>query len=108
LHAELSGPELRRAGLRALEEVVSRLGVQAGHVIFGHTHRAGPLPANDAAEWRTAVGAQLVNSGCWVEEPAFLGPDPSQSPYRPGFCVVLEDDDPPRLINVLDPSPAPA
>jgi hypothetical protein len=108
LHAELSGPELRRAGLRALEEVVSRLGVQAGHVIFGHTHRAGPLPANDAAEWRTAVGAQLVNSGCWVEEPAFLGPDPSQSPYRPGFCVVLEDDDPPRLINLLDRSPAPA
>ena len=108
LRAQLSGPELRRAGLRALEEVASRLGVQAGHVIFGHTHRAGPLPADDAAEWRTAAGAQLVNSGCWVEEPAFLGPDPSQSPYRAGFCVVLEDDEPPRLINLLDRRPAQA
>ena len=109
LRAELSGPELRRAGLRALEEVVSRLGIRAAHVIFGHTHRAGPLPANDAAEWRTAAGAQLVNTGSWVQEPAFLGPDPSQSPYRPGFCVIVEDDAPPRLVNLLDRSrPDPA
>jgi hypothetical protein len=105
LRAEVTGAELRRAGLRALEEVVSRLGVQADYVIFGHTHRAGPLPADDAAEWRTAAGAQLFNSGSWVQEPAFAGPDPSQSPYRPGFCVVLEDDEPPRLVNLLDRPP---
>jgi hypothetical protein len=107
LHAEVSGPALRRAGLRALDEVVWRLGVQAAHVIFGHTHRAGPLPVNDPAEWRSSGGAQLINAGCWVDEPAFAGPDPARSPYRPGFCVVLEDDGPPRLVNLLDrPDPA--
>lgn len=103
LRAEISGPELRRSGLRALEEVVSRLGVGARHVIFGHTHRAGPLPANDPAEWTTAAGAQLLNTGSWVREPAFLGPDPDQSPYRPGFGVVVEDEGPPRLVNLLAP-----
>ena len=102
LRPQLSGAELRNAGLRALEQVVSRLGVDARHVIFGHTHRAGPLPGNDPAEWRTAGGMQLINSGCWVHEPAFLGPDPARSPYRPGFAVELVDDEPPRLINVLD------
>jgi hypothetical protein len=45
---------------------------------------------------------QLINSGCWVHEPAFLGPDPARSPYRPGFAVELVDDEPPRLINVLN------
>ena len=105
LRAELSGPALRRSGLRGMERgLLARLGVTAGHVIFGHTHRAGPLPGNDAAEWTTARGARLINSGCWVHEPAFLGPDASQSPYRTGFCVVLDDDGPPRLINLLDPA----
>ena len=40
---EISGPALRVAGLRAIGEVVERLGVEAEHVIFGHTHRTGPL-----------------------------------------------------------------
>ena len=39
---DISGAELRRAGLRAMAEVVSSLGIEAEHVIFGHTHRAGP------------------------------------------------------------------
>jgi hypothetical protein len=104
LRAEVTGPELRRAGLRALEEVVSRLGIQADHVIFGHTHRAGPLPADDPAEWRTPQGGRLINSGCWVYEPAFLGKDPGSSPYRAGFAVAIDGDEPPRLINLLDPA----
>ena len=32
-----------------------------------------------------------------------MGPDASQSPYRTGFCVVVDDDGPPRLVNLLDP-----
>ena len=36
----------------AMAEAVARLGIDADHVIFGHTHRAGPLPDDDAAEWR--------------------------------------------------------
>jgi hypothetical protein len=79
--------------------------VSTGYVIFGHTHRAGPLPGDDPAEWRTGRGGQLINSGCWVHEPAFVGADASQSPYRTGFAVVIDDDGPPRLLNLLDPDP---
>ncbi|MCW3010881.1 MAG: hypothetical protein JWO90_1285, partial [Solirubrobacterales bacterium] len=44
---QLSGPHLRSAGLQAMGEVVRLLGVEAEHVVFGHTHRAGPLPGDD-------------------------------------------------------------
>jgi Calcineurin-like phosphoesterase len=105
LRPEVSGPALRRSGLRGMGEVCARLGMRAGHVIFGHTHRAGPLTGDDGAEWMTRSGTRLTNSGCWVHEPAFMGPDPAQSPYRTGFCVVVDDDGPPRLLNLLDPDP---
>jgi hypothetical protein len=102
LHADVSGPELRRAALYGFGEVLARLGVDAGHVIFGHTHRAGPLPSDDAAEWLAPTGSEMVNSGSWVNEPGFIGPDPSKSPYRPGFCVLVREDGPPELRNLLD------
>ena len=102
LRAELSSPALRRAGLRAMEAVAAQLGVAAPHVIFGHTHRAGPLPDDDRLEWGTAGGAQLMNTGCWVQEPSFTGSDPSRSPYRVGFAVWVDESGPPRLVNLLD------
>jgi hypothetical protein len=102
LRPELSGAELRRAGLRAFAEVLERLDVDAPQVIFGHTHRAGPLPTDDPAEWRTPAGTQIINSGSWVDQPDFLGPDPGSSPYRAGFAVCVEDSGPPALINLLD------
>jgi hypothetical protein len=102
LRADVSGPELRRAALRAFADVVVRLEVPAPYVIFGHTHRAGPLPHDDASEWITPTGAALVNSGSWVHDPSFVGPDPSGSPYRPGFCVLVEDNGPPEVRNLLD------
>ena len=102
LRADLSGAELRRAALRAQGEVVGRLQIQADHLIFGHTHRAGPLAGDDASEWRVRAGARLINSGCWVHEPAFLGLDPRTSPYRPGFAVSLSADGPPELTALLD------
>lgn len=102
LRPELTGEELRRAGLRAMSEVVARLNVRADHVLFGHTHRAGPLPGDDQLEWCTVAGTRLINTGCWVREEAFLRPDPSRSPYRPGFAVTIDDDRPPRLVNLLD------
>ena len=103
LRAELSGAALRQAGLRGLEEAAARLGVVAEHVVFGHTHRAGPMPGDDSGEWQTGSGARLINSGCWVEEPSFLGPAPGESPYRVGFCVWVGDQGPPELVNLLDP-----
>jgi hypothetical protein len=102
LKADLSTPGLRSAGLRAADESLLSLGVVARHVIFGHTHRAGPLPGDDRGEWRTLGGAHLVNSGCWVHEPGFLGPEPDRSPYRAGFCVALDGHGPPVLTNLLD------
>jgi hypothetical protein len=104
LRPEVSGTALRHSGLQAMGEVATRIGVRADHVIFGHTHRAGPLGADDAAEWTTGRGIRLINSGSWVYEPAFLGDDPGASPYRVGFAVAVDDDEPPRLINLVDPA----
>ena len=102
LKADISGPELRRAGLLALATTLRRLGVRAPHVVFGHTHRAGRLPGDDGGEWRTPEGSTLTNTGCWVYERVYLGRDPSDSPYRPGFCAVVDDDGSPELSNLLD------
>ena len=101
LSAEVSGAELRRAGLRAMERVAEGLGVDAEHVLFGHTHRPGPLPGDDLAEWRTTGGSRLWNSGSWLYEDAFLGADPRSSPYWPGTVMRLDDDGDPRLENAL-------
>ncbi len=95
--AELSGEELRRAGLAAMAEVAARLGVDGGHVIFGHTHRAGPLPADDAAEWALPGGGRLTNSGSWSYEDVFVDGDGPANPYWPGRVVWVDDDGPPRL-----------
>ena len=104
LQREISGAALRRSALGAMGEVAQRLGAVAPYVIFGHTHRAGPLPSDDVSEWVTRGGARLINSGSWVYEPAFLGTDPAVSPYRTGFAVAIDGDEPPRLINLLDQS----
>jgi hypothetical protein len=101
LRPRLSGVELRRAGLQAMADAVGRLGIDAEHVIFGHTHRAGPFPGDDLAEWRTGRGARLLNTGSWVYEQLFVTPTPGQSPYWPGCAVELDDEGPPRLVRLL-------
>jgi hypothetical protein len=93
--SEISGPELRRAALRAMQQVIRALGIGAEHVIFGHTHRAGPLPFDD--EWPPG----LVNSGSWVYEPAFLRTGPDDSPHWPGTVVLVRDEGPPELHRTL-------
>lgn len=93
--ADLSGSSLRRAGLEAMGEVVRRLGVDAEHVIFGHTHRAGPLPRD--GDW----DPRLVNTGSWVYEPSLVSGGP-ESPYWPGTVVRVPDrEGPPEVRNVL-------
>ena len=99
LSSELSTTELRRSGLRAMSEVVERLRVQARHVIFGHTHRAGMMPDDAPAEWLTPNGARLHNTGSWALSQTFShGP---HSPYWPGSAVLVEDGAPPRLLRLL-------
>lgn len=102
LETDISRDELRRAGLRAMGEVASRVGLGEAHVIFGHTHRAGPRPDDDPGEWRGRAGASLWNTGCWTYERAFLGRSgPDADPYWPGGCVAVEDSGPPQVLRLL-------
>jgi hypothetical protein len=99
--AALSAEELRRSGLRAMADVVRGLGVDADHVLFGHTHRAGPLPGDELSEWKLPGGGQLWNTGSWYHERVFLGDKPHASPYWPGTVGWLGDCGPPVLENLL-------
>jgi predicted phosphodiesterase len=101
VRADISARELRRAGLAAMGEVAARLGLGEAYVIFGHTHRAGPLPRDDRAEWLGRSGARLVNAGCWTYAPVFLSSTPGESPYWPGACVLVKESGPPELRQLL-------
>ena len=59
LKPNISTGELRRAGLSAMGEVAARIGLGDSYVVFGHTHRAGPLPGDREQEWRGRLGAKL-------------------------------------------------
>ena len=98
---DLSAGALRRGGLRGMREVLRRLGVDAPYVLFGHTHRSGPWPQDDPAEWTTADGSRLLNTGSWVYQPHFLSAEPNASPYWPGTAVELDGDAAPRLLRLL-------
>jgi hypothetical protein len=100
--ADISTNELRRAGLRAMGEVAARLALGDAHVIFGHTHRAGPLPGDIEAEWLGPAGARLLNAGCWTFDSYFVTDEPGESPYWPGGSVLVEDTGPPLLRRLLN------
>ena len=95
LDSDLTGDALRESALRSMRTVIERLGIDARHVVFGHTHRSGPHPGD--AGW-----GPLMNTGSWILEPAFLGERPEESPYFPGHCVVVPDEGPPELRRLLD------
>jgi hypothetical protein len=100
--ADLSVSELRRAGLEAMGETVRRMGIDAPHVLFGHTHRGGPREGEDAAEWELPGGVRLANAGCWVYEETYLRGAGPRSPYWPGRALELDADGAPRLVSLLD------
>ncbi|HEY6780830.1 MAG TPA: hypothetical protein VI111_07750, partial [Thermoleophilaceae bacterium] len=99
--AEVSAPELRRAGLAAMGTVVDGLQVEAAHVLYGHTHRAGPLPGDDLDEWRSRSGTRLWNTGNWYSELALTGSAPGRNPYSAGYVMRLSETGDPQLENVL-------
>jgi Calcineurin-like phosphoesterase len=104
VNPDLSAAELRRAGVLAMGEACERLGIVAEHVLFGHTHRAGPFAADDELEWTIAGHGRLANSGCWVYEEAFLRTGRS-SPYWPGGAMEVRPEGPPvphRLLEDVD------
>jgi hypothetical protein len=100
VRSDLSPGAITRAGLAAMAEVIRRLGIQAEHVVFGHTHRRGPGPAESG--WRLPEGTRMWNTGSWVYSPGLAGRRPGQSPYWPGTVAVLGDEGPPELVHLLD------
>lgn len=103
LTAMLLGAQMRRASTPALARVVHRLQVEADWVVFGHVHRAGPLPGDDPEVWRGPGGRPLIaNTGSWVYEPLLVHRARPPHPYWPGGAVLLEDGRDPRPIGLLD------
>jgi len=87
------------SGVKAGIEMAARLGVDDVHVITGHTHRGGPLPQE--AEWALPRGGRLHNTGSWVFASAFHQPGTPPNSYWPGTITWLEDDEPPRRVQLL-------
>jgi hypothetical protein len=99
-NADLSVGEIASAGVRAMGTAVERLGIEAEHVIYGHTHRRGPLPGEGS--WRTATGARLHNAGSWVWSPGLAGRSARGSGFWPGTVAEVEPGEPPKLLHLLD------
>ena len=91
LELDLSPSERRDRGRAAMAEVIERLGVGGAgvHVIFGHTHRAGPFEGEEDG-WTLPGGGVLVNCGSWVGRPEAAG-----------TCVTVCDEGRPRLERLL-------
>jgi hypothetical protein len=107
LTARVLGTQMRLASLPALSHVVGRLGVDAECVLFGHVHRLGPLPGDLEARWRGPQGRPgLLNTGSWVYEPLLVHNATAPHPYWPGGGVIMEDDQAPRTVGLLNAVPA--
>jgi hypothetical protein len=78
-----------------MTDLTATLQIDAREVIYGHTHRPGPL-AQDS-NW----DARLFNTGSWLYEPNLLQTTAGESPYWPGTVLFIEDDKPPRLERLL-------
>lgn len=103
LTAPVLSLQMRHASLPALARVVHRLGVEADTVLFGHVHRLGPLPHDDPAQWQgPAQRPVMLNCGSWLYEPLLLYRASPPHPYWPGGAVVIDDDQPPRAVGLLD------
>ncbi|MGI8921931.1 MAG: hypothetical protein ACR2HD_09750 [Solirubrobacteraceae bacterium] len=101
LSARLDRNALRNAWLNAMRDVTAVLGVAAEHVIFGHSHRPGPLARDNLVEWAPARGVQLHNSGSWVYEPQMLGATRAVSPMWPGTAIRVRPGRAPELLDLL-------
>jgi Calcineurin-like phosphoesterase len=97
--ADISGAAIFRSGVAGAAEMAHRLGVDAGHVITGHTHRGGPRPEEDP--WRLPGGGELHNTGNWVFSTPLHSPGEPPNSYWPGTVTWVEDSGPPRRVDLL-------
>ena len=91
---------LRRSGVEAMEALVRHLGIDAEHVIFGHTHRPGPLEGDH--DWQAPGGPRLTNTGSWLLEMGLTAEHAGRSPYWPGTAVFVDDEGAPRVERLLE------
>jgi hypothetical protein len=98
--ADLSPGAITRAGVAAMAEVADRLRIEADHIVFGHTHRRGPMPGEE--QWGRSGGPALWNTGSWVHSPTLLRDTAAESPFWPGTIVLVGDDGPPEHRHLLD------
>jgi hypothetical protein len=96
---DLSATAITRSGIAAATELSRRLGIEASHVVVGHTHRGGP--GTNEAEWALPDGGRLHNTGSWVFASAFHRPGTPPGPYWPGTVSWVEDEGPPRRVRLL-------
>jgi hypothetical protein len=97
--SDLGGEAIFRSGLEGATEMARRLGVDAGHVITGHTHRGGPR--QDEAPWRLPGRGELHNTGNWVFSTPLHNPGTPPNSYWPGTVTWVEDTGPPRRVELL-------
>jgi UDP-2,3-diacylglucosamine pyrophosphatase LpxH len=97
--ADVSAAAIFNGGVEAAAELATRLGVDGGHVINGHSHRGGPN--EDEAEWPLPGGGRLHNTGSWVFSTAFHHPGRPPNAYWPGTVTWVEEDGPPRRVQLL-------
>lgn len=98
LTATVIDTQMRHASLAAMGLVVTRLGVDADVVVFGHVHRTGPLNGEPWPDGDT----HLLNCGSWLYEPLLVDRAEGPHPYWPGGTVLLESGHPPRAVGLLD------
>ena len=83
-----------------MARMVAATGIDTAHVIFGHTHRAGPL-AGEVEGWWLPGGTRLTNTGSWLYEGVFVDGEGPDNPYWPGRVTWLDDTGPPEQVGVL-------
>jgi hypothetical protein len=98
-HSDISPVGIFRSGVDGAGEMARRLGVDGAHVITGHSHRGGPLEGE--GEWPLPGGGKLHNTGSWVFSSAFHLPGRPPNSYWPGTVTWVEDDGPPRRVQLL-------
>jgi hypothetical protein len=104
--ADRSWRAVSELGIEASIELVRRLDITADHVIIGHSHRAGPNPAEGV--WRSPDdGPRLHNTGSWDHGRAFESATPDGRLFLPGTVTWVRDQGAPERIQVGDGGRAP-
>jgi UDP-2,3-diacylglucosamine pyrophosphatase LpxH len=74
-------------------------------IIFGHTHRPGPLEDIDTLDdWKVNLHGQetiVMNSGSWLYDSGKARRADERPQRWPGTFILIPDQGPPRLVEVL-------